>query len=280
LGCFNAALVAEARANEPKASAPVVKPRLLIPRNDYYPVLSLRLGEVGRVLLKYKIDANGRPDSISVTLSESPRLEATAIGILQSAIVENSDSAQLRASPEAWELAVLFELDSCGKLTSPDPKATMVVRVCGKRSVVVSESGQVSSRTPNQPPDNAALREAIRKAEEGDLERQRWLCSQLAYWNRITDLHPEKWCEMGARVGDPYSEAMLADLYYLGRGVPLDYERAFQLYGDAAARGLDFAQLMLGAMYVLGRGVSEDPATGRAWLQRSMQQQDPNGPTN
>jgi TonB family protein len=274
LGFFNPALAAEARANEPTAP-PAVKPRLLVPRYEYYPVLSLRLGEVGRVLLKYKIDATGRPESVSVALSESPRLEAAAIRVLESAVVENGDSADLRGSPEKWELAVLFELDSCGKLTSPDPKATLVVKVCGKRSIVVSESGQVLRRTPDQPPGDAALEAATRKAEEGDLDQQRWLCSLFAYWNRITDPHPEKWCEIGARVGDPYSEAMLADLYYVGRGVSLDYERAFQLYRDAAARGMDFAQLMLGAMYVLGRGVSEDRETGFAWLQRSAQQPNP-----
>jgi TonB family protein len=279
LGFFNPALVGEARANEPTALPPV-EPRLLVPRDQYYPVLSLRLGEEGHVLLRYKIDASGRPAGVSVIQSESPRLEAAAIRVLERAVIENGGSAELRGSPEAWKLAVLFELDSCGEFTRPDPKSTMVISVCGKRSVVVSESGQVSRRTPDQPPGDAALREAIRKAEEGDLDQQRWLCSQFAYWNRITDAHPEKWCEFGARVGDPYSEAMLADLYYAGRGVSLDYKRAFQLYRDAAAHGLDFAQLMLGAMYVLGRGVSEDRETGLAWLQRSTQQHDPNRPTS
>jgi TonB family protein len=262
---LNLAPLAEAHANGPK-----VEPRLLVPRYEYYPVLSLRLGEVGRVLLEYKIDANGRPQNVSVTLSESPRLEAAAIRVLESATIENGSRADLRGSTETWELAVLFELDSCGKLTTPDPKATLV-KVCGKRSVPVSESGQVLKQTFDQLPDDATLGQAIRKAEGGDLDQQRWLCSQFAYWNRTVDPHSDKWCKAGARVGDPYSEAMLADLYYTGRGVSLDYERAFQLYGDAAAHDLDFAQLMLGAMYVLGRGVPEDREKGLAWLQRSAQ---------
>jgi TonB family protein len=250
LGFFNSALAVVARANEPTA-LPLVEPRLLVPRKEYYPVLSRRLGEAGRVLLRYRVDANGRPESVSVALSESARLEAAAITVLEDAVIENGGSAELRGSPKVWELTVLFELDPCGKRTRPDPKAT-VVTVCGKRSIVVSESGPVSRWTPDQPPGDVALREATQKAEKGDLDQQRWLCSQFAYWNRITDPHPDNWCEMGARVGDPYSEAMLADFYYVGRGVSLDYERAFQLYRDAAARGLDFAQSMLGAMYILG----------------------------
>lgn len=72
---------------------------------------------------------------------------------------------------------------------------------------------------------------------------------------------------------------LLADLYYVGRGVSLNYERAFQLYRGPAARGLDFAQLMLGAMYILGRGVPEDREAGLAWLQRSMQS-NPDAPTS
>jgi TPR repeat protein len=266
LAFFNLAALAEAHAN-----GSTVKPRLLVPRYEYYPVLSLRLGEMGRILLEYKIDANGRPANVTVILSESPRLEAAAIRVLESAIVENGNRADLRGSTETWKLAVLFELDPCGKLTSPDPKATTIVKICGKRSVPVSESGRVLKQAPNQLPDNATVAESIRKAEGGDLDEQRWLCSQYAYWNRTLDPHPGKWCEVGAQTGDPYSEAMLADLYYAGRGVPLDYERALQLYEDAAAHDLDFAQLMLGAMYVLGRGAPENRETGLAWLQRSTQ---------
>jgi hypothetical protein len=247
------------RAATPSASLRVLSRAIAAPRRN------------GRILLEYKIDANGRPENVTVILSEAPRLEAAAIRVLENAIVENGNRADLRGSAETWQLAVLFELDPCGKLTSPDPNATTIVKVCGKRSVPVSESGRVLKQAPNQLPDNATVAEAIRNAEGGDLDQQRWLCSQYAYWNRTFDPHPDKWCEVGAQTGAPYSEAMLADLYYAGRGVSLDYERALQLNADPAAHDLDFAQLMLGAMYVLGRGAPENRETGLAWLQRSAQ---------
>jgi hypothetical protein len=248
------------------------QPKVVVPPSQYYPLLSKRLNETGRVVLRYSLGPNARPHDIVVLLSDSPRLEAAAVRLLEDALIETPAEAHPENGTKSWELAVLFELDSCQKLTSPNPNAT-VVRLCAKRSVVVGQSAETVN--PFQPPKDADVREAARQAERGDVNARRWLCSLYVYWKVSADEHPERWCELAVRDGNPYSAAMLADLYYAGRGVSLDYARAFQLYKGAAVRGMGFAQMMLGAMYVLGRGVEPDREAGLVWLERSMEDRHP-----
>jgi len=250
-------------------------PKLIVPSEgrEYYPLLSRRLGESGRVLLQYNVGVNGRPENVSVVLSDSgsPYLEAAAIRWLENVRIESNDTVS--AGPrKTWSLAVVFQLDSCGKLAGRELQANVVVRLCSRRSIWVPQrlAGSKAAPAVERSPE-LAIQEDMRKAEQGDHEAQRSLCSAHVYWKLTAGEHPEKWCEMAAQVGDPYAKAMLADLYFTGRGVSVDYERAFQLYKDAAVHGLDFAQMVLGAMYVLGRGVDRDPEAGLQWLQRSME---------
>ena len=276
LRVFVVTLPAALSAASPLAARPAAatdRPRITVPKDrEYYPVLSRRLGESGRVLLEFRIGANRSPENVSVVLSDSglPYLEAAAIRLLEDAHIESKDSVSAEP-PSTWSLAVIFELDSCGKLASPAPQAT-VVRLCSRRSAWVPDVPPGLRATPAaELSANVAIQDDLRKAEQGDHEAQRSLCSAHVYWDQPTGEHPEKWCEIAARAGDPYAEAMLADLYFSGRGVALDYERAFELYKDAAAHDLDFAQMVLGALYILGRGVDRNPEVGLQWLRRSME---------
>jgi len=71
--------------------------------------------------------------------------------------------------------------------------------------------------------------------------------------------------EAAALKGDHKAGTSLANLYYLGLGVPQDYTRAGDLYYAAASAGVADAQLNLGHMYKLGLGIDSDPMRAFAW---------------
>jgi TPR repeat protein len=74
------------------------------------------------------------------------------------------------------------------------------------------------------------------------------------------------WYEMAYSKADLVGAALgLGEIYHFGRGVPVDYEKAFSYYkrfeGTTSAVGL----MRLGIMYQLGHGVQQDAEKAR-WL--------------
>ncbi len=61
----------------------------------------------------------------------------------------------------------------------------------------------------------------------------------------------------------------LGDLYYNGQGEPQSYERAAELWQQAAAKGTAKAQYNLGGLYGQGKGVPQDVARGTALLKQA-----------
>ncbi|MBE0442436.1 sel1 repeat family protein [Psychrobacter sp. FME13] len=64
----------------------------------------------------------------------------------------------------------------------------------------------------------------------------------------------------------------LGSLYYSGRGVKEDYDKAFELYTKAAAQGEALAQFNLGEMYYYGDSVSQDYNKAYEWYQKAADQ--------
>ena len=60
-----------------------------------------------------------------------------------------------------------------------------------------------------------------------------------------------------------------ADKYYDGNGVAQDYDRAFELYSQAAEQGDGYGLDMVGLMYDLGLSVKEDPKTAMEWYRKA-----------
>ncbi len=52
------------------------------------------------------------------------------------------------------------------------------------------------------------------------------------------------------------AQYILGDMYYLGRGVPEDYQEAVKWYRKAAEQGYAYGQYFLGTTYMDGRGHS------------------------
>jgi TIR domain/Sel1 repeat len=67
----------------------------------------------------------------------------------------------------------------------------------------------------------------------------------------------------------------LAEAYYFGRGVPRDYNRATELYEQAALEGSAAAENALGRMYESGVGVPRDLALATQWYKRAASKGQP-----
>lgn len=68
-----------------------------------------------------------------------------------------------------------------------------------------------------------------------------------------------------ARDGDPKSQASLGFMYYSGKGVRRDDQRALFWFRRAADAGQPTAQFFLGLQYLYGRGVPRDLAKAYSW---------------
>jgi len=66
---------------------------------------------------------------------------------------------------------------------------------------------------------------------------------------------------------DPLGAYCLGRFYYLGRGTPIDYEKAQWYYKLAADSGVTIASLMLGRIYNLGLGINKDINEARKHFQ-------------
>lgn len=79
---------------------------------------------------------------------------------------------------------------------------------------------------------------------------------------------------MLARQGITLAQISLADLYYEGRGVPLNYFKAALWYLRAAKLGDRIAQRVLGYLYCVGEGVAQDYNEGMSWYRLAGEQGD------
>ena len=77
---------------------------------------------------------------------------------------------------------------------------------------------------------------------------------------------------LAAEQGDPDAQALLASVYYNGRGVELDYNEALRLARLAAEQGNVRGQSMLAAAYFQGRGVELDYDEAARWAQLAAEQ--------
>ena len=73
------------------------------------------------------------------------------------------------------------------------------------------------------------------------------------------------WLAEEAAAGDPAARTALANLHYLGLGVPRDARRAAELYFAAASEGHSPAQVNLAHLYGQGLGVPLDAIRAFGW---------------
>ena len=68
---------------------------------------------------------------------------------------------------------------------------------------------------------------------------------------------------------DALSQDMLGDIYYRGKGVPVDYTEAIKWYSMAAEQDIESSLYQLGQIYSLGMGVLKDFSIALDFYKRS-----------
>lgn len=81
-----------------------------------------------------------------------------------------------------------------------------------------------------------------------------------------------QWYLKAAQQGDRVAQALLGTLYYVGLGVPVDFEQAMSWFLKAAKQGQANAQLNLGFLYEVGQGVPVDLKLARFWFRKAAEQ--------
>ncbi len=71
---------------------------------------------------------------------------------------------------------------------------------------------------------------------------------------------------------NPEAPLKLAEMYFQGKGVEKDFEKAAQYYEGASLKGNAEAQLKLGNLYVKGLGVEKDYAKAEHWYKKAVKQ--------
>lgn len=75
--------------------------------------------------------------------------------------------------------------------------------------------------------------------------------------------------EAAAAQGDAYGTYDLALMYEYGKGVPVDFQKARDLFTEAANKGIDAAMNQLGGMYFYGLGVSRNDQQAITWYKKA-----------
>jgi TPR repeat protein len=75
--------------------------------------------------------------------------------------------------------------------------------------------------------------------------------------------------QVRAAKDDPEAELDLARAYHLGKGVPVDYAKAADLYRKSAEQGNAKAMYNLGYMQHHGQGMPEDDVKAEGWFQKA-----------
>lgn len=97
-----------------------------------------------------------------------------------------------------------------------------------------------------------------------------WLVTSSAYASCILEAETDEknftHCLQQAEKGDAEAQTTLGSMFYEGKGVAQDYDKAVQWYVKSAEQGNTLAQASLGMLYARGMGVPEDQASALMWM--------------
>ena len=117
------------------------------------------------------------------------------------------------------------------------------------------------------PADNAEAAGYRAKAVAGDVASERKL-GRLYYIGKGVPMNFHealKWFQLAASHGDAYSEEKLGEIYRDGYVSAVDYSQALALFRKAAGQGEAEAEASLAWMYFYGEGVPKDEAEAQRW---------------
>ena len=116
--------------------------------------------------------------------------------------------------------------------------------------------------------------EDVRRTDRGEAETQHHL-GDLYYLGKGRPMDvgmAAMWYRKAAEQGHARAQASLGSLYRRGDGVPRDAGQAAKWYGRAAEQGHARAQFNLGLLYDRGDGVPKDAGQAASWYRRAAAQ--------
>ena len=122
---------------------------------------------------------------------------------------------------------------------------------------------------PNTPP-STELEIMQKEAEKGNPIAQGDLGTY--YLSRKNFPLALKWLQEAARHNYIYAQNNLGFMYAQGLGVPVNYQKAFELFMKSAEKGNAMAQSNVGSMYENGEGVKQDYKKAIIWYEKAAKQ--------
>lgn len=122
----------------------------------------------------------------------------------------------------------------------------------------------------------AAFQEFLPLAQAGDLTMQ----NQVAAMYYIGQGVPQdfekaaEWFRKAAAGGSPEGQYCLGKLYYHGQGVPQDFGEAGKWLTEAGLAGKGGAQYLLAVLYLYGKGVAQNPVKAYFWAVLAVRSED------
>ena len=116
--------------------------------------------------------------------------------------------------------------------------------------------------------------EDLIKAEQGDAAAQNDL-GVMYFEGKDIEQDYEKaaeWFLKAAKQGNGNAQRYLGYMYYHGKGVEQNYEKAAEYWRKAAEQGIAVAQFNLGYIYESGEGVPRDYAKAAEWYKKAAAQ--------
>jgi uncharacterized protein len=113
-------------------------------------------------------------------------------------------------------------------------------------------------------------------AEQGNIKAQYHL-GLMYYEGKGVTKDLEKafhWFKKAAEQGDIKAQYHLGSCYELGLGVTKDLEKAFHWFKKAAEQGHARAQLIIGSWYIHGNGVTKNDNQALYWIEKAAEQGD------
>lgn len=80
------------------------------------------------------------------------------------------------------------------------------------------------------------------------------------------------WATQSASRGNEEAKYLLGQFYYEGIGIPVNYDKAFEIFNDMALSGHSLSQYRLGKMYCEGHGIEQDDYLGKKWIMSAAEQ--------
>ena len=132
----------------------------------------------------------------------------------------------------------------------------------------IAEAQKMAREFKPQDAYTKLYRELITLAEQGNPEAQLKVGFMYYSGKGISRDYQKAvyWFKKSAMQGNPLAQSNVGYMYKEGQGVSQDYSEAAKCYHQAAGRGNALAQLVLGSLYEKGLGVPQDEVQSLMWF--------------